>query len=201
MARFRGFTRWVSPLLEELGHSVNATYDLKALVNLQGYDLVILDTCLSTKREDGSPAANILTDENATPLAEWVAGGGALLAMHAATVSGQTSSIFRKLVGGVFIEHPPQFTFPVYPIFGEHPLTTGIEAFTVHDEFYIERPESDIQVHMLATDRGIAYPMVWSRVEGKGRVAHIAMGHDQKVWVLPPYRQLVTQAVRWVTGR
>jgi type 1 glutamine amidotransferase len=46
---------------------------------------------------------------------------------------------------------------------------------------------------------GVAYPMVWSRTEGNGRVAHIAMGHDVKVWNLQPYQRLMLQAIDWLT--
>jgi hypothetical protein len=45
-------------------------------------------------------------------------------------------------------------------------IPLGIEAFTVHDEFYVERQTADVQVHMVAFDRGVAYPMVW-RNEGR----------------------------------
>jgi type 1 glutamine amidotransferase len=42
---------------------------------------------------------------------------------------------------------------------------------------------------------------VWSRLEGQGRVAHIAMGHDEGVWRLAPYRQLVIQSLQWLLAR
>jgi type 1 glutamine amidotransferase len=86
-------------------------------------------------------------------------------------------------------------------MFGEHPITAGIEAFTVHDEFYIQTHTPDVQVHMVACDRGAAYPMVWSRTEGRGRVAHIAPGHSQEVWDLEPYQRLLLQTIAWLTQR
>jgi type 1 glutamine amidotransferase len=42
--------------------------------------------------------------------------------------------------------------------------------------------------------------MVWSRSEGQGRVVHIAMGHDEKVWNLKPYQRLMLQAVACLTA-
>ena len=74
----------------------------------------------------------------------------------------------------------------------------GIEAFTVHDEFYMETHTSAVQVHMVAFDRGLAYPMVWSKTEGEGRVAHIAPGHSREVWDLKPYQQLLLQTIYWL---
>ncbi|HMB24419.1 MAG TPA: ThuA domain-containing protein, partial [Anaerolineales bacterium] len=121
--------------------------------------------------------------------------------VHAATVIGESDPALGDLIGGVFVSHPPQFAFTVYPMFGEHPITAGVEAFTVHDEFYIERQTSDVQVHMVAFDRGMAYPMAWSRVEGRGRIAHIAPGHSQAVWNLEPYQQLLLQALDWTMDK
>ena len=59
----------------------------------------------------------------------------------------------------------------------------------------------DVDVHMVAFDRGVAYPMAWSKTVGRGRVAHIAPGHSLEVWDLAPYQQLVLQAIEWLTER
>jgi type 1 glutamine amidotransferase len=134
-------------------------------------------------------------------LVRWVRAGGALLAAHAATVVGESDPALGKLIGGVFVSHPPQFAFTVYPMFGEHPITAGIEAFTVHDEFYVERYSPDVHLHLVACDRGVAYPMAWSKSEGRGRVAHLAPGHSQAVWDLKPYQQLLLQTLEWLTQK
>jgi len=150
-------------------------------------------------RQDDGPVAPGPTDTQAESLAGWVQGGGGLLAVHAATVAGQTSPALRALMGGVFVEHPPQFTFTVYPLHGERPITAGIKAFTVHDEFYVQEYDDTVAIHAIALDRGIAHPLVWSKSEGKGRVAYIAMGHGPEVWQLEPYQRLMLQAIDWLT--
>ncbi|MGH8046473.1 MAG: ThuA domain-containing protein, partial [Chthoniobacterales bacterium] len=113
-----------------------------------------------------------------------------------------------ELVGGVFVEHPAAsttngsveyvFPFSVLRTQSRHPSTEGVEPFGVHDEFYIERHSSGIDVHMVAIDRGVAHPVVWTREHGNGRVARITLGHDTRTWNLPAYRRLVTQAVGWL---
>jgi type 1 glutamine amidotransferase len=197
---FNGFASTMQPALEAAGHSVETTYELDSVTCLKGsrYDLVLLYTCLGTAPE-GTPVPDVHSDAQVRALTEWVQGGGALLGAHAATVAAKVSPEFKHLLGGVFVEHPPAFSFTVYPVYGQHPITTGIEAFTVHDEFYMELHEPDVEVHMVALDRGVAYPMVWSRREGKGRVVHIAMGHDEMVWDLQPYQRLMLQAIDWLT--
>jgi type 1 glutamine amidotransferase len=131
-------------------------------------------------------------------LTAWVRGGGGLLAAHSATTSARASLALRVLFGGMFVEHPPQSTFTVYPMYREHPITAGIEAFAVHDEFYMQLHEADVDVHMVGLDRGLAYPVVWTRGEGQGRVAHIALGHSEKVWALELYQRLMLQAIDWL---
>ncbi|HEX2993349.1 MAG TPA: ThuA domain-containing protein [Anaerolineales bacterium] len=199
---FDGFATAIKPLLEKHGMLVEATYDLDTLLRLaeDQYDAVLSYTCF-TSDEGGGKGSDRLSQAQFGNLAGWVQGGGAFLALHAATVIGESDPALGDLIGGVFVSHPPQFAFTVYPIFGDHPIIAGIEAFTVHDEFYIERQTSDVQVHMVAFDRGVAYPMAWSRVEGRGRIAHIAPGHSQAVWDLEPYQRLLLQALDWIMGK
>lgn len=200
---FDGFAAAMSPVFSEGGWEVEVTYDLDRLLTLtdEGIDVVLSYTSLSLHREeyaDSGPES--LTDAQVMALRDWVRRGGGLLAAHAATVIGKSDPSLCELMGGIFVEHPPQFAFTVYPMNGEHPITCGIEAFTVHDEFYIQKIVSPVTFHMVALDRGVAHPMVWSRPEGLGRVAHVAMGHSALVWDLEPYRRLMLQALGWVAG-
>ncbi len=103
-----------------------------------------------------------------------------------------------QAAGGRFISHPPPFTFTVWPVFGEHPITDDIQAFDVHDEFYIERCEPSVEIHMVAVNQGVAHPMAWSKQEGAGRVVHIAPGHFPEVWNHPLYQRLMLHAVNWL---
>ncbi len=200
---FDGFTQAMTPLLQEAGCQVQASYDLDCLLRLEtmGTDIVLSYTSLSLHREEKDTWLDQMTVPQVQGLHDWVRRGGGLMAAHSATVMGKSDPDLGRLMGGVFVTHPPQFAFTVYPMFGEHPITVGIEAFTVHDEFYMERLADRVDIHMAAFDRGIAYPMVWSKAEGQGRVAHVAMGHDEKVWNLPSYRRLMLQAMDWVVSR
>jgi len=102
------------------------------------------------------------------------------------------------LFGGVFLSHPEPFTFTVAPLSGEHPITAGIQAFEIHDEFYIQKYDPSVQIHMAAVHQGMVYPMAWSRTEVKGRVAHVAPGHFPEVWNHPVYQQLMLQTAAWL---
>jgi type 1 glutamine amidotransferase len=201
---FDGFASFMQSLLTPQGVQVEATYDLDRLLHLDEmkYDVVLSYTCLSPRKEGNNPEGpEQLTDAQVQGLARWVRAGGGLLAAHAATVVGESDPALGELIGGVFVSHPPQFAFSVYPMFGEHPITAGIEAFSVHDEFYVERYSPDVHIHMVAFDRGVAYPMAWSKREGQGRVAHLAPGHSAQVWNLEVYQRLLLQTLEWLLQR
>ena len=79
-------------------------------------------------------------------------------------------------------------------------LAGASPALTVSDEFYLQDCDPSLDVHMIALDRGVAHPMVWSRSEGEGRVAYVAMGHGESVWKHSLYQRLVIQALDWLTA-
>jgi len=199
---FQGFEAALRPVLEGAGHSLNATYDLDDLLQLSGsdYDAVMSYTSLSAHR-DGLPknTPEALTAAQTDSLVAWVRGGGGFLGIHSATVMGTPNPPLQALLGARFREHPPQFVFAVCPMAGEHPITSGVEAFCVKDELYIHEFDRSVDVHMVAVDRGVAHPMVWSKREGQGRVACISMGHGEAVWAMPQYHRLILQALDWVT--
>ncbi|HEU0293011.1 MAG TPA: ThuA domain-containing protein [Anaerolineales bacterium] len=199
---FDGFARAMTSLFETKGWSVETTYDLDVLTRLDrvNYQVVLSYTCLSKngpEQEKATPER--LTEEQVSGLVAWVQNGGALLTAHCGTVVGESDPDLGRLLGGRFISHPAPFNFTVYPLFGEHRITEGIPAFDVHDEFYIEHCEPNVDIHMIAVHEDVAHPMVWSKREGAGRVAHIAPGHFPEVWNLSPYRRLMIQSVNWLT--
>jgi uncharacterized protein len=195
---FEAFRQWLTPLLADCGYDVLATYDMDALLRLEGVDLVVQYTSYGVHPQFPEAVPG-LANNQAQALADWVAGGGKLLGVHSATVVGpEPNPIQEALLGARFIEHPPQFAFTVYPVARAHPLIADVEAFTVHDEFYMQAYGDDIAIHMMALDRGQAHPMVWTRPHGAGAVAYIGMGHSAAVWALPPYDRLLRNAVGWL---
>jgi len=198
---FWGYARHMMPIIESAGHTWTVTDDLDRLVGLsdEDVDVVLSYTSLSRHRDGlGDTHPQSLSSKQTVALRAWVSGGGGLVAVHSATVSGVPNPEMAALLGGRFVEHPPQFTFMVTPVHQSHPIIEDIDAFTVRDELYIQDVTDDARVHMIAVDRGLAHPMVWTRHEGRGRVVHLAPGHGENVWALAPYQRLTLQAIDWV---
>jgi hypothetical protein len=201
---FDGFARSIAPLLEAAGWQVESSYNLELLTRLDDppCDLALSYTCFTQHAEGlDNSGPELMSAAQIDGLTRWVRDGGAFLSVHGASVCGKSGKGLQELTGGFFVEHPPAFTFTVYPVYGPHPITDGIEAFSVHDEMYIEQCDPSVNVHMLTVDRGVAHPLVWSKSEGRGRVAHIAPGHFEAVWELEPYRRLMLQTIGWLTAQ
>jgi len=198
---FEGFTAVLKPVFEAEGYRVDSTYDLDVLTRLDRVhcDLLLSYTCLFKHRpgyEDTGPEN--FTDEQVHGLVRWVQGGGALLAAHAATSVNDSGPEVSRLFGGVFVSHPEPFSFTVYPLSRKHPITAGVQAFEIKDEFYIQNFDPVVQIHMAAVYQEKVYPMAWSRCEVRGRVAHVAPGHFPEVWQHPMYQRLMLQTAHWL---
>lgn len=201
---FEGFADSARALFAGQGYRVEATYNLDSLQWLEraGFDLVLSYTSLSEHRpgmDDRSPEG--LSETQVSGLLEWLQKGGGLLGVHCATVTGKSDARLEKLLGGAFVSHPEPFSFTVMPLSGEHPITAKVPAFEIHDEFYLQKYDPSVQVHMAATYQERIHPMVWSRLEGRGKVAVIAPGHFPAVWAHATYRQLLLQSAGWLVNK
>ncbi|MBI3959564.1 MAG: ThuA domain-containing protein [Chloroflexi bacterium] len=198
---FAGFAAAFQEIVGDGSHAITTTYDGDALLRLheEDVDVVALYTCLGGAKKDNVVAEDLTAAQTAA-LVDWVRAGGSLLALHAATVLREENQAMRTLIGGRFLSHPPQFDFAVSPLARKHPLTDGVGSFTVHDEFYMQEFNPEVAIHMTAEDRGIVYPMVWTKDEGHGQVVYIAPGHTATTWTTESYRQLLRQSVRWLAG-
>ncbi len=102
-------------------------------------------------------AGPILTDEQATVVKRWMAGGGRWLGLHgtsggkAARIEGtrqrtMVKTDHHRALGGFFINHPPVRKFQVDVPESDHPVMKDIGApFTVIDEPYmieVQTPET-----------------------------------------------------------
>ncbi len=83
----------------------------------------------------------------------------------------------------------------------DHPVTQGVENFTVFDEVYggfWVAPDAHV---LLTTDHPQStQEIAWVRTEGEGRVVYIQPGHGPQVFDHPAYRTLVRNAVVWASG-
>lgn len=179
-------TRTIAPA----GFDVICSEDLAVLseANLRNYAGVVNYT---TGRD--------LSDEQWAALKGFVLGGGGYMGIHNATDTFKNQPEAIKMIGGIFVTHPEQLDVPV-EIVGEHPVTQGVEPFTVHDELYIMDHWPETYTLLARTPAESTQPIAWVREEGKGRVFYLSLGHNTTVYDDPNYAKLLRRGVQWAAG-
>lgn len=158
------------------------------------YPLVVLTKANNMSSTDYRPW---VTDEVQAALLDYVRQGNSLLVIHSGTAGYRELPVLRGLLGGVFIQHPPQCLVTVEPK-ADHPLTVGSVPFTLKDEHYfMEFDDAEADLFLTTTSTHGAQPGGWTRVEGDGRVCVLTPGHNLEVWLDPSFQILLGNALRW----
>lgn len=179
-------------LKEENVADVTVTQDRGALTkgNLSKYDIAIFYT------QGGS-----LTPEQEEAITGFVEGGGGFVGIHCATDSFVENAAYIEMIGGRFADHAPCADFAVRVTDKTHTLTARMEDFWITDELYVlDRTPQGVRVLAQAYSKGKPQPMVYVKTYGKGRVAYLALGHDERAFKHPMFRKLARRAVRWAGG-
>lgn len=108
-----------------------------------------------------------------------------------------------KLVSGGSRGHDKYGPFEVTAVNKKHPVMKGVPAkFTLKDELYYHKVDPNgAGIEILATaknEKPEAYPSVFVVKHPNARIVGIALGHDGESHDLQAYKQLLTNAVRWV---
>ncbi|ETW97727.1 MAG: hypothetical protein ETSY2_44060 [Candidatus Entotheonella gemina] len=156
----------------------------------------------------------------------------------------------HEALGSFFLNHPPLSKFQVRVTDASHPLTRGLPAsFEVVDELYLIELQDPATSHILLTTElardpspagfgfsydedtsvlpdGVTRVLGYTRSQGKGGVAYIALGHchsrstnrqpvvDPSVsatgdvplkfrgaWESEPFEQLLRNGIKWGSGQ
>jgi len=127
--------------------------------------------------------------------------GGALLALHTATLCFDDWLGWQRLIGGGWVWgqtfHPPLDVVTVEPV-GEHPIMFELEPFTVEDEHYrFLDVASATTVLAVTPSGGVAHPAMWT---AGPRVFVDALGHDERSLTHPAHSTVLRRAARWLNG-
>ena len=129
-----------------------------------------------------------------------------LLALHAATNTLDGWAEWPEWVGGRWDRersmHPPIGDARVEVTDGDHPVTAGLDAFTLHDERYSHLdlyPGSRVLLHHDL--EGSRQPLVWVTESDGARTVYDALGHDARSFASPARVDLLQREVRWLLGQ
>lgn len=141
--------------------------------------------------------------------------GVGLVVLHHALVSFQQWPDYERIIGGRYPESSgksgavsPEVGYqhdvdvPVVIVAKEHPVTAGLNDFTIHDEIYWGyRVGKDVTPLITTTHPKSGKPLGWCRTEGKSRVLYLQLGHDHLAYENPSFRRLVAQSIRWTARK
>lgn len=137
-----------------------------------------------------------------TAFERYVRQGGRLLALHAAPICFDDWPGWGDLLGARWdwelSSHPPLGEMEVRVV-AEHPITAGIDRFTITDEAYgrMVRAE-DVEPLAVSSWEGEEHPMLWVRRVGEGLVVTSTLGHGRESFEHPTHRRLLRQAIRFL---
>lgn len=176
--------------LEPAGFRCHRTEDLSALSegNLHEYVGIVNYT-----------TARDLSDPQWAALQAFVRNGGGYIGIHNATDTFKNQPEAIRLIGGLFINHPPQLDVPVEIVDPDHPITQGVQPFTLFDELYVMEHDPG-RYHLLAqTHAHGVQPIAWTREEGQGRVFYMSLGHNAACYDDPMYARFLGRGAQWAT--
>ncbi len=190
--------------LKEAGYSVNYTEDRdQAAAELANADVAIIS--VNRKFFDIAAYRKAVMD--------FAAAGKGIVMLHPGTWYGFAGwpELNAQIVGGGARGHDKLDAFSVNVVAKDHPIMAGVPAtFQVEDELYYVNaegaPEGTAAIQVLAeTSPSKKYskphPSVWITEHAKARIVGIALGHDERVHDLPPFRTILINAVKWASGQ
>jgi type 1 glutamine amidotransferase len=138
--------------------------------------------------------------------------GVGLVTLHHAIGSFQEWPQYREIIGAKYYlkatDNNPASTYKhdvdmkVHIADTKHPITRGLNDFTVHDEAYKNCGFQKDNRILLTTNHPDSDKTVgWVRTYGKANVCTIQLGHGPQGYADPTFRQLIVRSIRWSAGK
>ncbi|MCC7262378.1 MAG: ThuA domain-containing protein [Candidatus Latescibacteria bacterium] len=192
----------VGPALEAAGLQVEYTTDFAGLSRetLKGKRLLaILRDGMGWPSGEGQAHQVWMQPQQEEAIEAFVAAGGAFLPLHNAGWAYPWQNGYRRVMGGYYQGHPPVAEFEVQVV-ARHPITAGVEDYTITDEQHFLWFDYD-RVQLLLKSRGqngMESAAGWAYDYGLGRVAYLANGHTLEILQQPMVQRLLHNAARWL---
>ncbi|WP_068674181.1 ThuA domain-containing protein [Oceanobacillus sp. Castelsardo] len=193
---------------------------LADILRKENFEVKITDTLITLEEDDLSNYDLIVPNwtqgtimkEQLQALMDAVAKGTGLAGLHGGMGdSFRMETEYQFMVGGQWVAHPGNdgMTYQVHILDPDHPLTEGMEDFTVVSEQYYMHVDPAVKVH--ATTRfpiaegphqvngEVDMPVVWTKKWGKGKVYYCSLGHIAEIVRMPEVIKLVRKGFVWAS--
>ena len=147
------------------------------------------------------------TPEFQKALHDFADAGKGILLLHAATWQHPWKGYNERFVTGGTRGHGKGDVIADSIAPADHPVLTGVpETFTIADESYHfnfhEGAKSTVLIENKPDGKSPeAHPALWIVNDPKARIVCYTHGHDDKSHAHPAYRQIITNAVKWLGSK
>ena len=212
---------------KELNFEVVCTKDSSIFESdLSQFDAIFFYTC-GVLDEDGGESPQGMSPQGVANFFNAIRNGVGLIGVHSATDTWKTPgeanenqpiedrTEYTKLIGGQFLMHGSQqeSTLKVVEPVQLPYMKSHFPEFKYFDEWYcLKNLNPDMHV-LLVMDTTVMdkeganscynrppQPVVWARMEGKGRVAYSALGHNNSSWWDETNKGVISDLFRFVLG-
>ncbi len=192
-----------APLLEEAGLKVIVEDSLTAFEDAERLKSLALIVPAWTMDK--------IAPRQLNPLLEAVRAGTPIGGWHGCMGdSFREATEYQFMVGGQWVAHPGNmidYSVQIGPT--PHPITEGLQDFTIHSEQYYMHVDPGVQVLATTTfdgshaswTEGVVMPVTWTKHYGKGPVFYCSLGHTFEDFKVPEAREMVRRGLLWTTGR
>lgn len=197
----------LNPVFKEIGMPAQFIYDVTKLnaQSLKGIRLLVILRDGMIWPEPGGDQAFWLTEEQEEAIDEFISSGGGFLALHNCTAlkcldDGRT--LYRDVLGSSYNGHGPgDEAFEVKIINHEHPVTKGVNDYPAIDERHTPILHTDdLTILAEAVNGDQTSVNAYVRNYGKGRICHLANGHNLEVLTNPNMHKLMVNGALWCCG-
>jgi cytochrome c len=156
--------------------------------------------------------SDVLQPAQEAAMERFIRAGGGFVGIHAAadTEWAGNWTWYRRLLGGVFKNHPAQQNATVNVVLSDHAATRQYPAeFELFEEwynFYDLEPSNNLLLSLDETsysggDHGTCHPIAWFREFDGGRAFYTGLGHRSETYARDDFRAHVLGGLKWVLGR
>ena len=212
---------------KELNFEVVCTKDSSIFdSDLSQFDAIFFYTC-GTLDEDGGASPKGMSPQGVANFYNAIRNGVGLIGVHSATDTWKTPgepnenqpiedrTEYTRLIGGQFLMHGSQqeSTLKVVEPAQLPFMKSKAPEFKYFDEWYCQKnlnPDMHVLLIMDTTEMNKdggngcynrpPQPAVWARMEGKGRVAYSALGHNNSSWWDETNKGVISDLFRFVLG-
>ncbi|ANE45102.1 hypothetical protein SY83_00600 [Paenibacillus swuensis] len=143
-----------------------------------------------------------ITQEQLKPLLNAVTNGAGIAGCHGGMGdSFRNETEFQYMVGGQWVAHPGNdgVQYQVEMTSRNHPLTEGIEDFTVVSEQYYMHVDPANEVLATSSFGDVKMPVAWTKKYGEGKVYYNSLGHQANIVSMPETLEMMRRGFLWAT--